>query len=71
MTKLVIEIVAGIIPGEPIDKYTKRFTLDDAPDRSERFMERYMEVVGAAMIYQLSLQEPSVVNWVRSEWVWM
>lgn len=66
--KIVLEVHAGIIPGTPMDEYTRRWMLtsDEARDP-----EVYGDAVGAASFYALSLQQPRIVNWVRFEWVWL
>uniref|UniRef100_A0A6M3J1A7 Uncharacterized protein n=1 Tax=viral metagenome TaxID=1070528 RepID=A0A6M3J1A7_9ZZZZ len=65
--KCSIQVVAGIIPGSPIDQLTRvwHFTnrnLDNPPD--------YIDRSGAAMNYAMSLMNPAQNNWVKLEWLW-
>lgn len=66
--KVVIEVMAGIIPGEPMDEYTRRWTLS-----REEFNDQntYFQQLGWANIYALSLMNPVELNWVKMEWVWL
>ena len=66
--KCSVTVVAGIIVGEPMKRFTRTwyFTqkeLDDPPT--------YIDHMGAAMNYAMSLQNPAKVNWVKFEWVWL
>jgi len=66
--KCSIVVKAGVIPGEPIENYTRawEFTqrdLDNPPT--------YIDQTGAAMNYAMSLQNPKAINWVMFEWLWM
>ena len=66
--KCSVVVTAGIIIGEIIPKYTRvwNFTqkeLDNPPI--------YIDSTGAAMNYAMSLQNPTEVNWVKFEWVWL
>lgn len=65
--KCSINVVAGVIPNEPLIELTRdwNFTqkdLDNPPT--------YVDQLGAAMNYAMSLQNPGKVNWVKLEWVW-
>lgn len=66
--KVIIEVVSGIIPGQPIEQYTRRWvlTFEEVQDR-----QTYLDAQGAAMNYAMWLQQPQLVNWVRLEWVWL
>lgn len=66
--KLIIEVQAGIIPGTPIDTYSKRWVLsfEEVQDT-----DALIAAQGAAMNYALIIQNPSNVNWVRLDWVWL
>jgi len=66
--KCQVTVMAGVVPGEPINKLTRSWSLtqwdlDNPPI--------YIDRMGAAMNYAMSLQNPATVNWVRFEWIWM
>jgi hypothetical protein len=60
------EVTAGLIPGQAMDEYAKRyfFTSDDPEGR---FHEAHRE----AIEYAGSLMNPHYVNWVRLDWIWL
>jgi len=66
--KLAIEVRAGIIPGEPMEKYSRSWYLS-----REEFndTDKWLAAVGAAHLYALTLQDPNKTNWVKLEWIWM
>jgi len=66
--QLAIEVRAGIIPGEPMEEYSKNWYLsrDEFEDK-----DTWLAAAGAAHLYALTLQNPERLNWVRLEWVWM
>ena len=70
--RIAIQVVAGIIPGQPLPELTKQFIItselwySDAPGDAERCKEIQEE----AIEYQKSLMNPSYSNWVRLEWIW-
>lgn len=66
--KLIIEVTAGIIPGEPIDSLTRRWvlTVDEVRD-----MNTLTDAGGAAMLYAAAMANPAQNNWVRHEWTWL
>lgn len=74
--KALIEVMAGVIPGEPIANYTKRwgYTSEDyahdktvPPDQPTIFSLRLQE----AHNYAMGLSNPGYVNWVRIDWIWI
>jgi hypothetical protein len=74
--KLIIEVVAGVIPNQPMPEYTRHWewtsedqALLDAGDGEAR--ERYIALHGASREYAASLEDPRRVNWVRRDWVWL
>lgn len=68
MLKCVIEVTAGLIPGEPMIEHTRTWHMSRQEYDNE---ETYLALAGAANLYALTLQNPSRVNWVRLDWVWM
>jgi hypothetical protein len=63
--RCAFEVVAGLLPGQPMDEYTKRFFMT-SDDPAEKFQELYTQ----AREYAETLIDPSQLNWVKLEWVW-
>lgn len=65
-----LEVVAGIIPNQPIPEYTKRFWITsrewEANPTQSHLIRRWVE----ADHYAKSLLNPNQVNWVQLSWVW-
>lgn len=66
--KLILEVHAGIIPGEPMSEYARQWSLSAEEVQDA---EAYGAAVGAASYYALTLQQPQIVNWVRFEWIYL
>lgn len=72
--KAQMSVVAGVIPGEPIETFTRvwQFTSDQIEAaRHAEDNHAYNDAMGAALHYAASLQNPGRVNWVKLEWMWM
>lgn len=74
--KLIIEVLAGVIPGEPMPAYTRKWVWTsgdqarlEAGDREAR--QEYLTIAGASREYAASLEDPRRVNWVRRDWIWL
>lgn len=65
---LLIEVVAGLIPNEPLPEYTKHWSLTHEQFKD---VDIHRQVLGDATLYMLALQDPVRVNWVRLEWIWV
>lgn len=69
--RVVWEVLAGVIPGEPIPELTRRWAMTSAewegPDGERLLRER----TAAAEAYAAGLRDPRGVNWVRLEWLWL
>jgi hypothetical protein len=77
--KLIIEVVAGIIPGESMPEYTKGWGItstewdiagfgpfdvgENAPSSSASAPSKPLST--------RALQNPNRVNWVRVDWIWV
>ena len=63
-----VVVTAGILPGEPIKQFTRswNFTYEDLLKQPT-----YIDGIGSAMNYAISLQDPKKVSWVRYKWFWM
>lgn len=65
--KLIIKVVAGLIPDEPLPEYTRGWHLsrEECDDG-----DTWLAAIGAAHMYALSLQDPTALNWVRLDWIY-
>lgn len=68
--KIVIEVVAGIIPQQPIAKYSKAFVVTEAM-WEDRNGEETMKVYGFAQEYMRTLWNPRSLNWVALNWTYL
>ncbi|MBD2156215.1 hypothetical protein [Leptolyngbya sp. FACHB-16] len=64
------EVVAGIIPGQPIPSMTRRWGMTAAEYESPLADQIYLKRMMDAVEYAQSLQNPQQVNWVRLDWIW-
>lgn len=77
--RVIIEVVAGVIPGTPMPEYTKKFFItSDAwyaqgkyQGKSEDAKMELLAVLGLAQEYMRNLMNPQAVNWVRLDWVYL
>lgn len=77
--RIIIEVVAGLIPGTPMPGYTKQFGItSDAwyaqgkyEGKQEEARMEILSVYGIAQEYARNLMNPQVVNWVRLDWVYL
>lgn len=74
--KLLIEVVAGLVPGQPITKYTRRWAWSSADQASllkddPEAREKYIRIAGESREYAASLENPGELNWVRRDWLWL
>lgn len=67
--KLSIEVMAGMVPGTPMDEHTRRWHFTRSGYEKNDGQD-YSDAVGAASYYALTLQNPQRLNWVRMDWVW-
>ena len=71
------EVVAGVIPGQTMPEYTKRFYYSSR-DKEEDYQHRkeiayqplFMKQMACAMAYHQQLSDPAIVNWVRLDFIW-
>lgn len=74
--KLIIEVMAGVIPGEAMPEYTKRWGWTsknqealEAGDAEAKAL--YIQIAGESREYAASLENPALINWVRRDWLWL
>jgi len=70
-----VDVVAGILPGTPMEEYTRRFFITSAQwnegdgiDQARLLADMNGKAQGWAMYLML---QPDRVNWVKTEWIWM
>lgn len=75
-SRVMVEVVAGILPNTPDSKYTKRWTIDS--DQWHKLkgpaaqLGALAELAGQAAGYALFLcLQPDQVNWVRTDWLYL
>lgn len=72
--KVIVEVIAGLIPGkDPIPEFTRRWALtseewDRATDPNEALAILNGKALGYAALLML---QPSRLNWVRTDWIWL
>lgn len=74
--RLVVEVVAGVIPGQPMDEHTRRYVLTSSQWQQAKTDGKtgdvLAELTGRAQGYAMLLSlQPDRVNWVRTEWLWL
>lgn len=72
--RVIIEVLAGVIPGTPEPEFTRRFTMssEEWQKAGDKQAEKLAELNGRAAGYAALLQlQPDRLNWVRTEWLWM
>lgn len=73
--KAIVEVQAGVIPGQPEEQYDKRWVITsqewDTAMREGTQGTTLAEFAGRAQGYSMMLMlQPDRVNWVRTEWMW-
>ncbi len=70
------EVIAGLIPGQPMPEYTRRWGLTSSewygPDGEPSLQGAalFNANLVAALEYARYLMNPGQLNWVKVEWVW-
>lgn len=73
-----IDVVAGVIPGQPMAEYTARWFItseewaEAAADETGMAQARLLaDLSGKAQAWAAYLMfQPDRVNWVKTEWIW-
>ena len=68
--KIIITVKAGVILNKPIEEYSKRFTITST-DIEDKTGLSVMAKYGLAQEYARSLWNPSALNWVITEWIYL
>jgi hypothetical protein len=72
--RVIVEVLAGLIPGQPELEYTRRWVLTSAewaaagPTQSEVLAVLNGKAQGYAGLLML---QPDRLNWVRVDWLWL
>ena len=66
--RILIEVVAGLIPNQPIPEFTRRFPISETTWAEG---DEVMKTYGYAQEYSRSLWNPSRVNWVSLTWIYL
>jgi hypothetical protein len=74
--KALIEVCAGIIPGEAMDQFTKRWSYDTNDYELDLTVPQnkptiFSQQLAEAHDYAMGLSNPKCVNWVRVDWIWI
>ena len=74
--RIIVEVVAGLLPGEPIDKFTRRYAITSEEWakilKEDRVAEAMAELNGKAQGYAaLLMLQPDRLNWVRTDWIYL
>lgn len=75
--RFVVEVVAGVIPQQPIEEHTRRYVVTStawevAGGMPEGQSQLLAETNGKAQGYAaLLMMQPDRLNWVRTDWLWM
>jgi hypothetical protein len=72
-TRVVVEVLAGVIPEQPEQAYTRTWSIDSetweqAQDQGGILAELNGRAQGYAMLLML---QPDRFNWVRVDWLWL
>jgi hypothetical protein len=71
--RCAVEVVAGVIPGQPIEEFTQRWVITSEEWHSDKTDQHTMLAAmnGKAMGWAMWLMfQPDRVNWVKTEWIW-
>jgi len=74
--KAFIEVRAGILPGEAMAEYGKRwgYTSDEYEQDKKTPQDQptiFSKQLQEAHDYAMGLSNPAYVNWVRVDWIWV
>jgi hypothetical protein len=64
------EVTAGLIPGQPMSEYTRRWAMTSAEWELPQNVALYNAALVGAMEYARYLMNPGSLNWVRVDWIW-
>lgn len=78
------EVFGGVIPGRPVDEYTRRWVLtSETMEREDQMSDEqfkrefpegkstFAQYREAAFAYAQEIMDPRGLNWVRVDWTWL
>ncbi len=68
--RILLEVVAGLIPGQPLPEHTKQFAISEEEWEDESGIP-VMRTYGFVQEYMRNLWHPQKVNWVRCDWIYL
>lgn len=76
LARVIVEVLAGVLPGTPEPEYTRQWALNSEQWRALKGpmeqMAALAELGGQAAGYALLLAlQPDRLNWVRTEWIYL
>ena len=77
--RLIIEVLAGVVPERPDPEFTRRYAISEddwakarASDTMGSEEALLAEVAGKAQGYAMLLMlQSNHLNWVRTDWIWL
>lgn len=72
--RVIVEVLAGVVPGQPEPELTRRWALTSdewhaaGPGQSEALAVLNGKAQGYAALLML---QPDRLNWVRTDWIWL
>jgi hypothetical protein len=74
--KAIIEVHAGVIPGQPMAEFTKRWSYDSNDyEQDLKTPEDQPTILSLRLTeahdYAMGLSNPHYVTWVRVDWIWV
>lgn len=73
---MILEVVGGILPGQPEREYTKRWVYtskmkEEDLARPVGARNHFLALEAQAEQYARELRNPAFLNWVRVDWIWL
>ena len=71
--RVIIEVTAGIIPGQPMEQYTQKWAITSEEWQVSTDQAFLLAITnGRAQGYAgWLMMQPNSINWVRTDWIWL
>ena len=74
--KAIFEVHAGVIPGQPMPEYTRRWGYTSTDYQHDRSVPEGEDTIFTTRLkeahaYAMSITSPAYVNWVNVHWIWI
>lgn len=77
--RIIIQVTAGIIPGEIMAEHSKQFIISsdawyaegEYAGKGKDAIEEILKVYGFAQEYARNLMNPQALNWVNLNWLYL